>query len=87
MKFTEFTISTTSEASELVADILWQYTTYGVAVCDYKDVIELIERRRETVDYIEETLLGNDCGGRGTSCADQLAKAVRAAHEKENKND
>lgn len=56
MKFTEFTISTTSEASELVADILWQYTTYGVAVCDYKDVIELIERRRETFDYIEEEL-------------------------------
>ncbi len=35
-----------------------------------------------SVDYIEEKLLGNDCGGRGTSCADQLAKAVRAAYEK-----
>ena len=56
MKFTEFTVSTTSEASELVADILWQYTTYGVAVCDYKDVVELIENRRETFDYIEEEL-------------------------------
>lgn len=54
MKFTEFTISTTSEASELIADILWQYTTYGVAVCDYKDVIELIENRNDTFDYIEE---------------------------------
>ena len=56
MQFTEFTISTTSEASELVADILWQYTTYGVAVCDHKDIIELIEKRRETFDYIEEEL-------------------------------
>ena len=56
MKFTEFTISTTSEASELIADILWQYTTYGVAVCDYKDVIELIEYRRDTFDYMEEEL-------------------------------
>ena len=54
MKFTEFTISTTSEASELIADILWQYTTYGVAVCDYKDVIELIENRNDTFDYIED---------------------------------
>lgn len=54
MKFTEFTISTSSEASELIADILWQYTTYGVAVCDYKDVIELIENRNHTFDYIEE---------------------------------
>ena len=32
-----------------------------------------------TVDQIESKLLGNTCGGRGTSCADQLAKAVREA--------
>lgn len=56
MKFTEFTIVTTSEAQELVADILWQYTTYGVAVCDKRDVIELIENRRSTFDYIDEEL-------------------------------
>lgn len=56
MKFTEFTVNTTSEAADLVADILWQYTTYGVAVCDYKDVIELIENRRETFDYIDDSL-------------------------------
>ena len=34
----------------------------------------------QTVDYIEGKLLGNLCGRRPTSCADQLAKAVRAAH-------
>ncbi len=34
----------------------------------------------QTVDYIEDKLLGNLCGRRPTSCADQLAKAVRAAH-------
>lgn len=28
---------------------------------------------------IEDKLLGNECGSKGTSCADQLAKAVRAA--------
>ena len=33
------------------------------------------------VDYIESMLLGNQCGMRGTSCADQLAKAVREAYE------
>ncbi|MDO4178187.1 MAG: TIGR03905 family TSCPD domain-containing protein [Phascolarctobacterium sp.] len=27
---------------------------------------------------IADTLLGNDCGGRGTSCADQLAQAILA---------
>lgn len=36
----------------------------------------------QTVDYIEKTLLGNQCGNRGTSCADQLAIAVREAYEK-----
>ena len=60
MKFTEFTVATTSDASDLVADILWQYTTYGVAVCDYKDVIELIECRRETFDYIEKNAIRFD---------------------------
>jgi len=34
-----------------------------------------------TVDQIESKLLGNTCGPRKTSCADQLAKAVRAAYE------
>lgn len=38
----------------------------------------------QSVSYIEEKLLGNQCGMRGTSCADQLAKAVRKAYD-ENK--
>ena len=32
-----------------------------------------------TADKIEEILKGNTCGRRPTSCADQLAKAVREA--------
>lgn len=32
-----------------------------------------------SVDQIEERLSGIVCGRRGTSCSDQLAKAVRAA--------
>ena len=32
-----------------------------------------------TVDKIEEYLLGNTCGRKPTSCADQLAKGVRQA--------
>lgn len=35
-----------------------------------------------TVEKIEEYLLGNTCGRRPTSCADQLAIAVRTAYEK-----
>ncbi|MBR5362717.1 MAG: TIGR03905 family TSCPD domain-containing protein [Oscillospiraceae bacterium] len=37
-----------------------------------------------TVEQIEEKLLGNTCGPRPTSCADQLAKAVRQAYEEAN---
>lgn len=32
-----------------------------------------------TVEKIEEYLLGNTCGWKDTSCADQLAKAARKA--------
>ena len=32
-----------------------------------------------TVEQIEEKLKGNQCGFRNTSCADQLARAVRKA--------
>lgn len=34
-----------------------------------------------TVDQIESKLKGNTCGYRPTSCADQLAIAVREAYE------
>ena len=36
-----------------------------------------------TVDKVEEMLLGNTRGRRPTSCADQLAKTVRAAVAKQ----
>ena len=38
-----------------------------------------------TVEKIESYLLGNLCGPRPTSCADQLAKAVRQAYNEEQK--
>lgn len=38
-----------------------------------------------TVEEIESKLKGNICGNKGTSCADQLAIAVREAYEKLNK--
>ncbi|MCQ2487147.1 MAG: TIGR03905 family TSCPD domain-containing protein [Clostridia bacterium] len=37
-----------------------------------------------TVDEIEDKLKGNTCGYKSTSCADQLALAVRAAYDQEN---
>ena len=38
-----------------------------------------------TVEEIEKKRSGVTCGQTGTSCADQLAKAVRAAYEAEQK--
>ena len=38
-----------------------------------------------TVEQIEEKLAGNTCGRRPTSCADQLAIAVRKAYNKQQK--
>ena len=44
-----------------------------------KAIAKLVEGM--TVDQIEQTLAGNTCGPRPTSCADQLAIAVRKAYE------
>ena len=46
-----------------------------------KAVAKLVDGMK--ADRIAEILLGNDCAGKGTSCADQLAKAVLEAKEKE----
>lgn len=59
MKFTELTIHTTSEGSELIADILWGYTNYGVAISDVKDVIALQRDKTMYWDYIDDTLLNS----------------------------
>ena len=39
-----------------------------------------------TVEEIEKKIGGIICGFRGTSCADQLAKAVRKAYEESKKS-
>ena len=40
----------------------------------------LVEGKNAT--EIANILRGNDCGGRGTSCADQLARAIDATQKK-----
>ncbi len=56
MKFTEVTVHTTSEGSELVADVLWRYSNYGVAISDVKDVIALQRDKVMYWDYMDEEL-------------------------------
>lgn len=36
-----------------------------------------------TVEQVENLFRGIDCGGRGTSCSDQLATLVRQAYEEQ----
>lgn len=57
MKFTELTTQTTTEAQELVADIMWNYTNYGVAISDVLDVVELLNDRKSTWDYVDDAVL------------------------------
>ena len=57
MLFTELTVHTTTEGSELIADIMWRYTNYGVAVSDVKDVIALQQNKKMYWDYMDEELL------------------------------
>lgn len=56
MKFIEFTVHTTTEGSELISDIFWNYTNYGVTICDVNDVIALQRDKRTFWDYMEDGL-------------------------------
>ena len=56
MKFIEFTVHTTTEGSELISDIFWNYTNYGVTICDVNDVIALQRYKRTFWDYMEDGL-------------------------------
>ena len=60
MKYVELTVHTTSEASELVADVMWEYTSYGVAISDLQDVIALQRDKSVYWDYIDEGVLNRD---------------------------
>lgn len=59
MKFLELTINTTHQAEELISSLLWEYTSYGVSICDDEDILELINNRRNTWDYLEDKLTEN----------------------------
>ena len=54
MKFIEFNVHPTTQGSELVADIFWNYTNYGVTVCDYNDIVALQSDKRTFWDYMDD---------------------------------
>ena len=67
---------------DLDGDKVSNISFYGGCDGNLKAISKLVDGW--TVDQIEEKLAGNTCGMRSTSCADQLAKAVRSAYNQEN---
>ncbi len=57
--FLELTVITSHSGSELVGDILLEYTEYGVAITDVQDVIDL-ERNGKYWDYADESVYSAD---------------------------
>lgn len=64
---------------DIDGNVIRNITFTGGCNGNLKAIAKLLEGH--TVEEIEETLTGNTCGRRPTSCADQLAKAVRAAYD------
>ena len=63
---------------DLQGDVVSNITFIGGCNGNLKAIAKLVDGW--TVEQIEEKLLGNTCGPRPTSCADQLARAVREAY-------
>ena len=64
---------------DIDGDVISNVSFVGGCNGNLKAVSKLVDGM--TVDKIEQVLLGNTCGNRPTSCADQLAKAVRKAYD------
>lgn len=60
-------------------NVITNISFYGGCNGNLKAISKLCDGM--TVEEIEDKLKGNLCGRRPTSCADQLAKAVREAYE------
>lgn len=56
MKYTEVTVRTTTDGAELVSDLMWDYSPYGVAIYDKNDFFDLARFNRSW-DYVDEAVL------------------------------
>lgn len=64
---------------DIEGNVITNIEFYGGCNGNLKAISKLLDG--STVEQIESKLLGNTCGRRPTSCADQLAKAVRTAYD------
>ena len=65
---------------DLAGDVVHNIEFLGGCNGNLKAISKLVDGM--TVDEIESKLRGNTCGRRPTSCADQLAIAVRQAKQR-----
>ena len=84
MQFQYKTKGTCSQAIQfdVEGNVVKNISFYGGCNGNLKAIAKLVDGM--TIDEIEEKLKGNTCGFRSTSCADQLAIAVREAANKMN---
>ncbi len=68
---------------EIEGNIIRNIKFQGGCNGNLKAISKLLEG--STVEEIEAKLLGNTCRDKNTSCAEQLAKAVREAYDKINR--
>ncbi len=66
---------------DLEGDIVKNVVFIGGCNGNLKAISRVVEGM--SVDKIEEFFRGIQCGGKSSSCTDQLAKAVRAAYEED----
>ena len=64
---------------DIEGNVITNIKFHGGCDGNLKAISTLLEG--STVEEIESKLLGNTCGPRSTSCADQLARAVREAYK------
>ncbi|MDE7281946.1 MAG: TIGR03905 family TSCPD domain-containing protein [Ruminiclostridium sp.] len=82
MRYEYKTVNTCSQliSFDIEGNVIRNIEFIGGCNGNLKAISKLLEG--STVEDIEEKLLGNTCGRRPTSCADQLAIAVREAYNK-----
>ena len=66
---------------DINGDVITNVSFEGGCNGNLKAISKLIDGW--TVEQIESKLRGNQCGARGTSCADQLCLAIREAYDKQ----
>ena len=82
MKYIELTVHTTTEASEIISDIMWNYTDYGVTICDRNDIIALQTSKETTYwDYMDDVLTADKVSDVLVKCyiAEDIAKETIAS--------